>query len=41
MGYLFAAFAIVWLVFFGYLFVLHKKQNQAIEEMKDLEKRIP
>lgn len=41
MGYLFAAYAVVWLIFFIYLFSLHKKQKAIAEEMALLSKKLP
>jgi CcmD family protein len=41
MGFLFAAYAVVWLVFFIYLFSLHKKQKAISEEIALLRKRLP
>ena len=40
MGFLFAAYAVVWLVFFIYLLSLHKKQQAISEEMALLVKKV-
>ena len=37
LGYLFAVFFITWVVFFGYLFVLSKKQQDMMRDVKELE----
>jgi len=40
MNYLFAAFAIVWAMIFGYVFSLSRKQKQLQREIKSLEEKI-
>jgi CcmD family protein len=40
MGWLFAAFAIVWLAFFGYAFTLDRKQRQIADEIAGLKSRL-
>jgi CcmD family protein len=40
MSFLFAAYSVVWLVFFIYLFSLHKKQKAISEEMALLGNKI-
>jgi CcmD family protein len=40
MGFLFAAYAVIWFVFFIYLLSLHKKQQAISEEMALLSKKI-
>ena len=40
MGFLFAAYAVVWLIFFVYLFSLHRKQKAITEEMALLSKKL-
>ena len=40
MGFLFAAYAVVWLIFFIYLFSLHKRQKAISEEMALLNKKL-
>jgi len=40
MGFLFAAYAVVWLIFFVYLFSLHRKQKAIAEEMALLNKKL-
>ena len=40
MGYLFAAYAVVWFTFFVYLFSLHKKQKAISEEMAILQQKL-
>jgi CcmD family protein len=40
MGFLFAAYAVVWLIFFVYLFTLHKKQKAISDEMALLSKKL-
>ncbi len=40
MGFLFAAYAVVWLAFFVYLFSLHKKQKAISEEKALLSKQL-
>ena len=39
-GYIFAAFAIVWTVIFGYILILSLKQKGLQREIESLEKRI-
>ena len=41
MGYLFAAYAVVWLIFFIYVFSLDKKQRALAEEIALLSKKLP
>ena len=40
LNYLFAAFAIVWAMIFGYVFSLSRKQRQLQREIKSLEEKI-
>ena len=40
MAYLFAAYAVVWFIFFVYLFSLHKKQKAISEEMALLSRKL-
>ena len=40
MGFLFAAYAVVWLAFFIYLFSLDKKQKAISEEMASLSRKL-
>ena len=35
-GFLFAAYAIIWAVFFGYLFLLHNRQKKISREIETL-----
>lgn len=37
MGYLFAAYSIIWLLLTGYLLFLGKRQKKAIQEIKFLQ----
>lgn len=37
-GYLFAAFAIIWIVFFGYVLILARRQSRLEMAMKALTK---
>lgn len=39
-GYIFAAFAVVWVILFGYLFLIGRIQRRLEEEMKCLEREI-
>ena len=41
MGWLFAAYAVVWLVFFFYLMSVHRQQKAISEEIADLRNRFP
>ena len=40
LGYLFAAFTIIWMLIFGYLFFLHRKQRNLQREVKLLKQSI-
>ena len=40
MGYLFAAYAVVWLIFFVYVFSLDRKQKAISKEMALLNARV-
>ncbi len=39
--YLFAAYALVWIIFMGYAWNLSRRQARLNKEVKDLESRLP
>ena len=41
MEFLFAAYAVVWLIFFVYLIGLHRKQKALADEVALLSKKLP
>ncbi|MFQ5511558.1 MAG: CcmD family protein [Candidatus Krumholzibacteriia bacterium] len=41
MGWLFAAFAVIWVVFFFYVIHLNKRQSQLAAEIEGLKRRLP
>lgn len=40
MGYLFAAYTVIWVVIFGYVFVLYLRQRKLSREIESLEESI-
>jgi CcmD family protein len=40
LGFLFAAYSITWIVLFGYLFVMWRKQNRLEKGMQQLQEKI-
>jgi len=40
MGYLFAAYTVIWVLLSGYIFSLHKKQKRLFKEIEQLKSRI-
>jgi CcmD family protein len=39
-GYIFAAFAIIWIVLFVYVFILTNRQKQLIRELESVKERL-
>jgi CcmD family protein len=39
-GYIFAAFAIIWIVLFVYVFILTNRQKQLIRELDSVKERL-
>ena len=40
MEYLFSAYLVIWILLSGYIFMLHKKQNNLFKEIDQLKRRI-